>query len=187
MLNLEKGQKISLEKTAPGLKKVMVGLGWDVNATGGDSFDLDAEAFVVKESGISELVYYHNLKNSTGSIVHQGDNLTGAGDGDDEKILVDLERLTQETDVKEVVFTVTIYQATAKRQNFGQVDNAYIRLVDQITNTEICKYDLSEDYSTSKSLIVARLYRHNGEWKVEATGVGESVELDALVTKYNVQ
>lgn len=187
MINLEKGQKISLEKTAPGLKKVMVGLGWDVNTTGGADFDLDAEAFIVKESNVSELIYYGHLNNATRSIVHQGDNLTGAGDGDDEQILVDLEKLTAENDVKEVIFTVTIYKASERGQNFGQVSNAYIRIVDNIANTEICKYDLSEDYSTSKSVIVGRLYRHNGEWKVEATGVGEHGELQDLLTKYNAQ
>lgn len=186
MINLEKGQRISLTKEVPSLKKIMAGLGWDVNDSGsGSSFDLDVEAFLLKKSG-NELVYYGNLKNIDESVIHQGDNLTGEGNGDDEQILLDLEKLAKKGEDIQVIFTVTIYQATEKQQNFGQVNNAYIRLVNQDTNKDICRYDLSEDFSTSKSLIVAKVYNHNGEWKTEAIGKGETGELKDLVEKYNV-
>lgn len=174
-VNLQKGQKVSLTKGNPGLKKVVVGLGWDVNAfdTGGD-FDLDAAAFLLGDSGkvagSGDFVFYGNLKHASGSVQHMGDNLTGAGDGDDEQILVDLGKIPAEYD--RIVIVVNIYQAVSRKQHFGMIKNAFIRLVDQRNNGEMCKYNLSDDYSGMTAMIFGEIYRHNGEWKFSAVGQG---------------
>ena len=174
-INLSKGQKVDLTKGNPSLKNIMVGLGWDVNAfDSGADFDLDAAAFMVGANGKcpteKEFVFYGNLEHTSGAIKHMGDNLTGAGDGDDEQIQVDLTKIP--ANVEKVAFTVTIYDSDARRQNFGQVSNAFIRIVDEATGTELIHYDLGEDFSIETAVVVGELYRHNGEWKFNAIGSG---------------
>lgn len=174
-VNLQKGQKVSLTKGNPGLTKVVVGLGWDTNRydTGGD-FDLDTAAFLLADSGkvtkTEDFVFYGNLKHPSGCAEHMGDNLTGAGEGDDEQIIVDLEGIPAEYD--KIVLVVNIYQAVQRQQHFGMIQNAFIRLVDGKTNKEICKYNLTEDYSNMTAMIFGEVYRHNGEWKFNAIGQG---------------
>ena len=174
-INLSKGQKVDLTKKNPGLKKIMVGLGWDVNAfDSGFDFDLDAAAFMLDASGKcpsdKEFVFYGNLVHSSEGVKHMGDNLTGEGDGDDEQILVDLTKVP--ANIERIAFTVTIYEAEARHQNFGQVSNSYIRLVDETTGTEMIHYDLGEDFSIETAIVVGELYRNNGEWKFNAIGSG---------------
>ena len=186
-ISLSKGQKVSLTKGNPGLKNVVVGLGWDVNMfdTGG-SFDLDAAAFLLGENGKvtkpEDFVFYGNLGHPSGSVQHLGDNLTGEGDGDDEQIKVNLSTVPPE--VSKIAFTVTIYDAENRRQNFGQVRNAYIRIFNAETEEEIARFDLEEDYSVETVVEFGRLYRRNGEWKFEAMGIGAKGGLESLVTKY---
>ena len=174
-INLTKGQKVDLTKGTPGLTKLMVGLGWDVNAfdTGG-SFDLDAAAFLLGENGkitrTEDFVFYGNLQHPSGAVEHLGDNLTGAGDGDDEQIKVDLSLVPE--NIQRVAFTVTIYDADVRRQNFGQVNNAFIRIVDESNGQEILRYDLGEDFSIGTTAIVGELYKHNGEWQINVIGRG---------------
>ncbi|MCI8513131.1 MAG: TerD family protein [Lachnospiraceae bacterium] len=188
-INLSKGQKVDLTKGNPGLKKIMVGLGWDVNAfDSGNDFDLDASAFLLGEDGKcgteKEFVFYGNLVHPSESVQHMGDNLTGEGDGDDEQILVDLSKVP--ANVSKVAFTVTIYEAEARRQNFGQVSNAYIRIVDESTGTELIRYDLGEDFSIETAVVVGELYKHNGEWKFNAIGSGFQGGLAALCGHYGI-
>ena len=189
-INLSKGQKVSLTKDNPGLKKVVVGLGWDTNAfdTGGD-FDLDAAAFCLTESGKvsrqEDFVFYGNLKHPSGGIEHLGDNLTGAGDGDDEQVRIDLS-LVPENIVK-IAFTVTIYDAETRRQNFGQVNNAFIRIYNEETGEEMLKYDLGEDFSIETAAVFGELYKNNGEWKFNAIGSGYQGGLAALCANFGVQ
>ena len=172
-INLSKGQKVDLTKGNPGLKSIMVGLGWDVNAfdTGAD-FDLDAAAFMCGSNGKcpteKEFIFYGNLEHPTGCVKHMGDNLTGSGEGDDEQIMVDLTQVP--SDIERIAFTVTIYDADVRRQNFGQVSNAFIRIVDARGNRELCKYNLSENYDGMTAMIFGEIYRHNGEWKFSAVG-----------------
>lgn len=189
-INLTKGQKVELTKGNPSLTKIMVGLGWDVNAfDSGSTFDLDAAAFMVGANGKcpteKEFIFYGNLEHHTGSVKHMGDNLTGEGDGDDEQILVDL--ATIPANVERVAFTVTIYDADVKRQNFGQVSNSYIRIVDEVTGNEIIRYDLGEDFSIETAVVVGELYRHNGEWKFNAIGSGFQGGLAALCGNYGIE
>ena len=189
-VNLQKGQKVSLSKSAPGLTKVVVGLGWDVNQfdTGGD-FDLDAAAFLLGDSGkaasSSDFVFYGNLKHSSGGVEHLGDNLTGVGDGDDEQIKVDLAKLPPS--VTHVAFTATIYDAEARRQNFGMVNNAFIRIYTEATGVELLRYDLGEDFSIETAVVFGELYRNNGEWKFNAIGSGYQGGLAALCANYGVE
>lgn len=188
-INLSKGQKVDLTKGNPGLKKIMVGLGWDVNAfDGGYDFDLDAAAFMAGANGKcpteKEFIFYGNLEHSSGAVKHMGDNLTGEGDGDDEQIEVDLSAIP--ANVEKVAFTVTIYDAEQRRQNFGQVSNAYIRIVDEVSNTELIRYDLGEDFSIETAVVVGELYRHNGEWKFNAIGSGFQGGLAALCGHYGI-
>lgn len=188
-VSLQKGQKVDLTKGNPGLSKIMVGLGWDVNQyDGGADFDLDAAAFLVGESGKvltdDDFVFYGNLKHKSESVVHQGDNLTGEGDGDDEQILVDLTKVP--ANISKIAFTVTIYDAEARKQNFGQVSNAFIRIVDEVSNTELIRFDLGEDFSIETAVVVGELYRNNGEWKFNAIGSGFSGGLAALCRQYGV-
>ena len=168
-ISLSKGQKVDLTKGNPGLKKIMVGLGWDVNAfDSGADFDLDAAAFMVGANGKcpteKEFVFYGNLEHPSHAVKHMGDNLTGEGEGDDEQIEIELEKVP--TNVEKIAFTVTIYDADVRKQNFGQVANAFIRIVDETTNTELIRYDLGEDFSIETAVVVGELYRHNGEVQI---------------------
>ena len=187
-INLSKGQKVDLTKTNPGLKKVIVGLGWDVNAfDSGADFDLDAAAFMVGANGKcpteKDFIFYGNLKHPSESVEHMGDNLTGEGDGDDEQIKIDLSKVP--ANIEKIAFTVTIYDAESRRQNFGQVSNAYIRIVDEVTNTEIIRFDLGEDFSIETAVVVGELYKHNGEWKFNAIGQGtKDTGLQGLAKRY---
>ena len=185
-ISLSKGQKVDLTKGNPGLKKIMVGLGWDVNAfDSGADFDLDAAAFMVGANGKcpteKEFVFYGNLTHPSESVKHMGDNLTGEGEGDDEQIEIEL------ANVEKIAFTVTIYDADVRRQNFGQVSNAFIRIVDETTNTELIRYDLGEDFSIETAVVVGELYRHNGEWKFNAIGSGFQGGLAALCGHYGIE
>lgn len=189
-INLSKGQKVDLTKGNASLKHIMVGLGWDVNAfDSGADFDLDASAFMCGANGKcpteKEFVFYGNLEHPSGAVKHQGDNLTGEGDGDDEQIFVDLKAIPESVD--KIAFTVTIYEAQERRQNFGQVSNAYIRIVDEDTNQELIRYDLGEDFSIETAIVVGELYRHNGEWEFNAIGSGFQGGLAALCGHYGIQ
>lgn len=189
-INLSKGQKVDLTKKNPGLKNIMVGLGWDVNAfDSGADFDLDAAAFMLGSNGKcpteKEFIFYGNLEHMSGAVKHMGDNLTGEGDGDDEQIEVTLPDIPANVD--RVAFTVTIYDAEPRRQNFGQVSNSYIRIVDADTNTELIRYDLGEDFSIETAVVVGELYRHNGEWKFNAIGSGFQGGLAALCGHYGIE
>lgn len=187
-INLGKGQKISLEKEAPGLKKVIVGLGWDTKSgdTGVD-FDLDASCFMLGENNkiISDnhFIFYNNTKSPNGSVEHTGDNRTGLGDGDDEQIKVDLSKV--EDNVKKIIFAVTIHDAETRKQNFGQVQNSYVRLLNEETGQEIARFDLGEDYSTETAMLMAEIYKHNNEWKMTALGSGYTGGLAAMLSVYN--
>ena len=178
-VNLQKGQKVDLTKNNQGLSRVIVGLGWDEVAQKRGLFskkpadiDCDASAIMLtagdKLSSNSDVVFYHNLRHSSGAVNHQGDNLTGAGDGDDEQIIVDLKKVPDQ--YQKIVFVVTIYQARERAQHFGLIQNAFIRIVDASNGSELCKFDLSEDYSGSTAMIFGELYRYNGEWKFSAVG-----------------
>lgn len=188
-INLTKGQKIDLTKGNPGLKRIMVGLGWDTNQfDSGASFDLDASAFLVGDNGRckqdTDFVFYGNLSHSSEAVLHMGDNLTGEGEGDDEQIQVFLDKIP--STVARVAFTVTIYDAETRRQNFGQVSNAFIRVVDDETGTELIRYDLGEDFSIETAVVVAELYRHAGEWKFNAIGSGFQGGLASLCGHYGL-
>lgn len=188
-ISLQKGQKVDLTKSNPGLKKVLIGLGWDVNKyDGGHDFDLDAAAFLLDENGKvtaqSDFVFYSNMNHSSGSVSHQGDNLTGEGDGDDEQIIVDLSKIPN--NISKIAFTVTIYDAEVRNQNFGQVSNSYIRVVDQSNNNILINYDLGEDFSIETAVIVAELYRQGSEWKFNAVGSGFSGGLASLCNYFGV-
>ena len=188
-ISLQKGQKVSLTKGNPGLKKVVVGLGWDVNQfdTGGD-FDLDAAAFLLGDSGKTAkseaFVFYGNLTHPSGSVQHMGDNLTGEGDGDDEQIKIDLTKVP--TDVTKIAFTATIYEPEQRRQNFGQVNNAFIRIYNEETGEEMLRYDLGEDFSIETAVVFGELYKNNNEWKFNAIGSGYQGGLAALCANYGV-
>ena len=188
-ISLKKGQTDSLTKDAPGLTKVVVGLGWDVNAydTGGD-FDLDAAAFLLGDSGrvasSDDFVFYGNLKHTSGAVEHLGDNLTGAGDGDDEQIKVDLTKVPDP--VARIAFTATIYEAEERRQNFGMVSNAFIRIYNEASGEELLRYDLGEDFSIETAVVFGELYKNNGEWKFNAIGSGYQGGLAALCANYGV-
>ena len=188
-VNLSKGQKVDLTKGNPGLSKLIVGLGWDTNRyDGGADFDLDAAAFLVGGSGKvasdADFVFYGNLQHASGGVTHTGDNLTGAGDGDDEQIKVDLSMLPDS--VTHIAFTVTIYEAESRRQNFGMVNNAFIRIVNEATGEELLRYDLGEDFSIETAVVFGELYKNNGEWKFNAIGSGYQGGLAALCANYGV-
>lgn len=188
-VSLQKGQKVSLTKGNPGLTKVVVGLGWDVNQfdTGGD-FDLDTSAFMLTEGGRvsqqSDFVFFGNLSHPSGSVTHMGDNLTGSGDGDDEQIKVDLSKIP--ANITKIAFTVTIYDAETRRQNFGQINNAFIRIYNEITGEEILRYDLGEDFSIETAAVFGELYKHGNEWKFNAIGSGYQGGLAALCASYGI-
>lgn len=188
-ISLSKGQRVDLTKGRPSLRKLMVGLGWDTNRYDGEAdFDLDASAFLLKGNGRcgkdQDFVFYGNLAHPSGAVAHSGDNRTGDGDGDDEVITVDLSKMPSDYDV--VAFTVTIYDAEARAQNFGLVSNAYVRVLDSDTGEELVRYDLGEDYSTETALVMGELYRNNGEWKFRAVGSGYSGGLAALCRQYGI-
>lgn len=188
-VSLTKGQKVDLTKGNPGLTHILVGLGWDTNRyDGGADFDLDAAAFLLgagsKVSSDGDFVFYGNLKHASGSVEHLGDNLTGEGEGDDEQIKIDLAAVP--ASVEKIDFTVTIYEADVRRQNFGQVSNAFIRVVDEATGTELIRYDLGEDFSIETAVVVGEIYRNNGEWKFNAIGSGFQGGLHALCQNYGV-
>ena len=188
-VNLSKGQKVSLTKGNPGLSRIIVGLGWDTNKyDGGFDFDLDAAAFLLGPNGKvtsdADFVFFGNLKHPSGAVEHMGDNLTGAGEGDDEQIRVNLAAVP--ANVERIGFAVTVYEAETRKQNFGQVSNAFIRIVDEAKNTELIRYDLGEDFSIETAVVVGELYRNNGEWKFNAIGSGFQGGLFALCKNYGV-
>lgn len=189
-VSLQKGQKVSITKDNPRLSKVVVGLGWDVNAFDtGSAFDLDTAAFLLTDSGkvsVSEdFVFFGNLTHPSGAVQHMGDNLTGAGDGDDEQIKVDLSKVP--SNITKIAFTVTIYEAEQRRQNFGQVSNAFIRIYNEANGEELLRYDLGEDFSIETAAVFGELYRNNGEWKFNAIGSGYQGGLAALCANYGVE
>ena len=188
-INLSKGQRISLEKVSPGLKQIFIGLGWDINVTDtGSDFDIDASLFLVdgSEKLLSDqhFIFYNNQTSPDPekSIYQRGDNRTGEGEGDDEIIDVNLQ--TVPTDIDKVVITVTIHEADKRQQNFGQVSNAFVRIVNCENEEEIIRYDLTEDFSVETALIMAELYRKDGEWRMNAVGAGYEGGLPALVERY---
>ncbi len=188
-VNLSKGQKVSLTKGNPGLSRIVVGLGWDTNKyDGGFDFDLDAAAFLLGANGKvtndGDFIFYGNLKHASGAVEHLGDNLTGDGDGDDEQIKVNLSAVP--ANIERIGFTVTIYDSDVRKQNFGQVSNAYIRIFDEVSNAEIIRYDLGEDFSIETAVVVGEMYRNNGEWKFNAIGSGFQGGLYALCKNYGV-
>ena len=187
-ISLTKGQNVSLSKTDPSLKNVLVGLGWDTRSTDGQDFDLDTSVFMATENGKvpsdRHFIFYNQLVSPCGGVEHTGDNLTGDGDGDDESVIVQLDKV--ESNIKSLFITVTIHDAEARRQNFGQVSNAFVRIVNNDTSEEIVRFDLSEDYSTETAMVFGEIYRHNGEWKFRAIGQGYTGGLYSLCQQYGV-
>ncbi|HWJ80529.1 MAG TPA: TerD family protein [Niallia sp.] len=189
-ISLSKGQKVDLTKGNPGLEKVVIGLGWDVNKyDGGNDFDLDSSVFLLGENGKvtseADFVFYNNTTGSNGAVVHTGDNRTGAGDGDDEQVIVDLKAVS--SNIQRITFTITIHDGEARNQNFGQVSNSYVRILNEATNEELIRYDLGEDFSIETALVVGELYRHNNEWKFSAIGSGYQGGLAALATDFGLE
>ena len=188
-ISLAKGQKVDLTKGNPGLSKILIGLGWDINRyDGGAQFDLDASAFMLGDNGKvpsdAEFIFYNQPKHASGSVEYMGDNRTGEGEGDDEQIKIDLSKVP--ANVQKISFTVTIDQADERKQNFGQVENSFIRVVDEANNKELIRYDLGEDFSIETAVVVAEIYRHGGEWKFQAIGSGFSGGLKALGQNFGV-
>ncbi|PXY96515.1 chemical-damaging agent resistance protein C [Frischella perrara] len=187
-VSLSKGGNVSLSKTDPDMKNVLIGLGWDVRTTDGQDYDLDASVFLLAENGKVrndlDFIFYNNLRSTDGSVEHTGDNRTGKGDGDDESIKIKLDKIP--ADVAKIVFVVTIHDATVRRQNFGQVEGAFIRLVNDDTQIEVTRYDLTEDASTETAMLFGELYRHNGEWKFRAVGQGYAGGLASVCAQYGI-
>ena len=187
-VSLSKGGNVSLTKAAPGLTAVLVGLGWDARTTTGNDFDLDASALMCKADGKilsdAHFIFFNNLTSPDGSVEHTGDNLTGEGDGDDEAIKVNLASVPAECD--KIVFPVSIYEAEARQQSFGQVRNAFIRIVNQADSAELARYDLSEDASTETAMVFGELYRNGAEWKFRAVGQGYASGLRGIASDYGV-
>jgi tellurium resistance protein TerD len=188
-VNLSKGAKVDLTKTNPSVKKFKVGLGWNPNTSVGIAFDLDVSAFILDETGKvadeKNFVFYGNPKSPNDFVVHTGDNLTGQGEGDDEAMVVDFTKVLP--NAKKILFVVTIHEAAARNQNFGQVTGSYIRVMDADTNQEILKYDLNEDYSVETAVLFGSIYEKDGEWKFSADGVGKKGGLADYVTEYGLQ
>lgn len=196
-VNLQKGQKVDLTKGNAGLKRIVVGLGWDaIESKGGflgfgkskPNIDCDASAFLCGANGKltnqKDVIYFGNLQHSNGCVQHLGDNLTGDGDGDDEQIVVDLQN-TPST-YEKIVFVVNIYESAERKQHFGMIRNAFIRLVDANTKKELCRYNLSDSYDGMTAMIFGEIYRHNGEWKFNALGQGtQDAGLGQLAAKYS--
>ena len=187
-VSLAKGGNVSLSKEEPGLTHILIGLGWDTRTTDGTDFDLDASAFLLgagdKVRGDSDFIFYNNLRSSDGSVEHTGDNRTGEGDGDDEALKVELGKVP--ADVQKIAVSITIHEGEARRQSFGMVSNAFIRVVNDVTGREIARYDLSEDASTETAMIFGEVYRHNGEWKFRAVGQGFKGGLAPMARNYGV-
>lgn len=187
-ISLVKGGNVNLSKEAPNLKKIIIGLGWDPRSTDGATFDLDGSAFLLKADGKvrgdNDFIFYNNLKSSDGSVLHTGDNQTGEGEGDDERLVIDLEKVP--ADIERISITVTIHDADARRQNFGMVSKAFIRCLNADGEREIARYDLSEDSSTETAMIFGEIYRYNGEWKFKAIGQGFNGGLGPLARSFGV-
>ena len=187
-ISLQKGGNVNLNKEAPGLTKVLVGLGWDTRSTDGDAFDLDSSGFLLKSDGKvradNDFIFYNNLKSSDGSVKHNGDNRTGVGEGDDETLEVNLAGVPAE--VEKISFAVTIHEGETRRQNFGMISKAYIRVVNMADNKELARYDLSEDSSTETALIFGELYRNGSDWKFKAVGQGFKGGLGPLAAHFGV-
>lgn len=188
-ITLKKGQKIDLTKGNPSLRNLKLGLGWDINSfDSGYDYDLDVSIFMVGKSGRVErdedFIFYNNLKHISGSIEHLGDNRTGEGDGDDEEILVALDKIPNH--IERIAVTVTIYEAQKRRQNFGQVNNSYVRVLNSDNEQEVLRYDLGEEFSIETAITVCEIYRHNGEWKFSAVGSGFEGGLESLCKNYGL-
>ncbi|MCM3610147.1 TerD family protein [Planococcus sp. MERTA32b] len=188
-INLSKGQKVDLTKSNPGLSKVVVGLGWDTNKyDGGKDFDLDSSVFLLnaegKASSEADFVFYNNTIGAGGAVEHTGDNRTGEGEGDDEQVKVNLSSIP--SSIEKVTFAITIHDGEARAQNFGQVSNSYVRIVNEDTNEELIRYDLGEDFSIETAIVVGELYRHGGEWKFNAIGSGYQGGLGSLVKDFGL-
>lgn len=187
-VSLSKGGNVSLSKEAPTMKNVLVGLGWDARSTDGQDFDLDASAFLLASNGKvrsdADFIFYNNLKSAEGSVQHTGDNRTGAGDGDDEALKIKLDSIP--ADVDKIVFVVTIHDGATRRQSFGQVSGAFIRLVNDENQQEVARYDLTEDASTETAMLFGELYRHNAEWKFRAVGQGYAGGLNSVCAQYGI-
>ncbi|NHZ62109.1 TerD family protein [Massilia genomosp. 1] len=187
-ISLQKGGNVNLSKEAPGLTKMIVGLGWDTRATDGSAFDLDGAVFLLGTSGKvrsdADFIFYNNLKSADGSITHSGDNKTGAGDGDDESVTIELANVP--ADIDKIVLAVTIHDAETRRQNFGMVSKAFVRCVNAAGNAEIARYDLSEDGSTEAAMIFGEVYRAGSDWKFRAIGQGFQGGLGPLATSFGV-
>ena len=192
-VSLSKGGNMNLSRAAPGLSSVTVGLGWDVRATSGAAFDLDASAFLLTEAGANrfqvrgdhDFIFYNQPASPEGSVRHLGDNRDGTGEGDDEQLKIDLTRVP--VDIVKVVVGVTIHEAEARRQNFGQVSNAFIRVINDADGAELARYDLSEDASVETAMLFGEIYRHAGEWKFRAVGQGFQGGLAAMASHFGVQ
>ena len=187
-ISLQKGGNVNLSKEAPGLKKIIVGLGWDPRATDGAAFDLDGSGFMLKADGKvrgdADFIFYNNLKSTDGSVTHMGDNTTGQGEGDDEKLTVDLSAVP--ADIDKISFAVTIHEPEQRKQNFGMVGKAYIRCLNAEGNAELARFDLSEDSSTETAMIFGELYRSGSEWKFKAVGQGFQGGLGPLARSMGV-
>ena len=188
-ISLNKGGNLSLSKTDPSLTRLLIGLGWDERATSGAEFDLDASVFLLnnmgKVRGDHDFIFYNQLKSDNGAVEHTGDNRSGQGDGDDETVKINLPLVP--ADVEKIVITVTIHDAQVRNQNFGQVANAFIRVVNDETGNEVVRFDLAEDYSIETAMVFGEVYRHNGEWKFRAVGQGYSGGLAAMCGQYGIQ
>lgn len=187
-ISLSKGGNVSLTKSAPGLTNILVGLGWDARATDGAGFDLDASAFMITPAGKvrsdADFIFFNQPASSDGSVKHLGDNTTGEGEGDDEQLTIDLSKVP--ADVDKIAISVTIHEAEVRNQNFGMVSQAFVRVVNAADNTEIVRYDLSEDFSIETALVFGEVYRHSGEWKFKAVGQGFQGGLGAMAKTYGV-
>lgn len=189
-ISLSKGQKVDLTKSNPGLTNITVGVGWDTNKyDGGKDFDLDSSIFLLNAAGVcadeKDFVFFNNLEGGNASVVHTGDNLTGEGDGDDEQVKVSLSNVP--TTVERIAFAITIHDAEERSQNFGQVSNSYVRIVNDANGEELIRYDLGEDFSIETAVVVGELYRHGSEWKFNAIGSGYQGGLGSLVKDYGLQ
>lgn len=187
-ISLNKGGNLSLSKTDPTLTRLLIGLGWDERATSGAEFDLDASVFLLnntgKVRGDHDFIFYNQLRSADGAVEHTGDNRSGAGEGDDEAIKVNLSLVSPE--IEKIVVTVTIHDAQARGQNFGMVSNAFIRVVNDESGAEVVRFDLAEDYSVETAMVFGEVYRHNGEWKFRAVGQGYSGGLAAMCAQYGI-
>ncbi len=189
-VSLNKGGRISLSKESPGLRKIQVGLGWDARATDGGDYDLDASAFILtpgdKVRSDADFIFYNQLVGANGAVEHQGDNRTGAGEGDDEVIKLDLSKLDSQADIGKIAMVVTIHDAERKGQNFGQIENAFIRVVNEENGQEVVRFDLTEDYSVETAMIFGEIYKKDGEWRFSAVGQGFAGGLAAVCHRYGI-